>query len=50
MEKRICPRCSKPVYSADSSNDWVCVHCGATVPIECSEVTASQTEGEQNGQ
>ena len=27
MEKRICPGCNQPVYSADTFNSLICVHC-----------------------
>ncbi|MDD4335674.1 MAG: hypothetical protein PHY77_08740 [Desulfotomaculaceae bacterium] len=31
MEKRICPKCQKTWYSADTRT-WICDNCGAKMP------------------
>lgn len=32
IERRICPHCSKPAYSANHERDWICPYCGKEIP------------------
>ncbi|MGB9660686.1 MAG: hypothetical protein ACPL5F_01545 [Moorellaceae bacterium] len=34
MQKRICPACGFPCYSAAAEQVWKCPRCGSTIPVE----------------
>ena len=33
LNKRICPKCSTPWYSADTMDIWKCEDCGSEIPV-----------------
>ena len=41
MRKR--PHCSKPSFSADATNEWACIYCGASIGKELNE-TPTETQ------
>lgn len=42
MQKRICPNCGQPWYSAAENEIWLCSVCGAKVPPTCVVEISSQ--------
>lgn len=51
MEKRICPVCGLPAYSAVEERDWICPNCGGEIPRikqNGPQALPSQTDREEN--